>query len=512
MDSAALSFATRRTPVATTMQDGFANVFIRSFGAAILETPRADDRPMLWTCLRFPDLPLAAAFGETPTAPAALFDGPRNRPLIAVTNTTSAACGVRPGQPVAAARALCAALALRARNHAGERALLGVLGAWAYGYSDQVSLAAPDAVLLEVGASLRLFGGWPALQRHLRTDLAALGHAHALAVAPVAAAARVLARCTDGLALVDATRLRAALARVPLAVSGLSDAAVATLRGAGLQRLGDVFPLPRPELARRIGRDGLVLLDRLRGDAPEILPMYRPSDRFERRIELEGRIESWLPLLFPLRRLVRELAAFLTARDGGAQSLELVLEHEGRDATRVPVRLLAPQREADALFDFCRGRLQRTDIPAEVAGLGLVVNNLPPFQPRHRDLFEITREQSLDWPELAERLRARLGDAAVRPLATTADHRPERAQYYGVATPGMSREHRPRPLWLLSRPQPLRPKPQILHGPERIESGWWDGNEARRDYYVVRTPAGQRAWAYLPLGTHEGWMLHGWFA
>jgi protein ImuB len=72
---------------------------------------------------------------------------------------------------------------------------------------------------------------------------------------------------------------------------------------------------------------------------------------------------------------------------------------------------------------------------------------------------------------------------------------------------------RHRPLWLLRRALPLRgPAPRILAGPERIESGWWDGADARRDYYVVQTRDGQRAWAYLLPGATDGWMLHGWFA
>ena len=59
----------------------------------------------------------------------------------------------------------------------------------------------------------------------------------------------------------------------------------------------------------------------------------------------------------------------------------------------------------------------------------------------------------------------------------------------------------PRPLWLLPRAQPLRdPRLRIVSGPERLESGWWDGEDARRDYYVLETSQGQRAWAYTPAG------------
>ena len=78
----------------------------------------------------------------------------------------------------------------------------------------------------------------------------------------------------------------------------------------------------------------------------------------------------------------------------------------------------------------------------------------------------------------------------------------------------------PRPVWLLSEPQPLasvmESRPWVLRdGPERIESGWWDGHDVRRDYYVAETPRGERAWIYRDhrRGTDDGeWWLHGWFA
>jgi protein ImuB len=53
---------------------------------------------------------------------------------------------------------------------------------------------------------------------------------------------------------------------------------------------------------------------------------------------------------------------------------------------------------------------------------------------------------------------------------------------------------------------------RILAGPERIETGWWDERDQQRDYYVVETRAGQRAWAFVRAGETSGWTLHGWFA
>ena len=70
-----------------------------------------------------------------------------------------------------------------------------------------------------------------------------------------------------------------------------------------------------------------------------------------------------------------------------------------------------------------------------------------------------------------------------------------------------------RPGWLLAQAMPLRDRVQrVLAGPERIESGWWDGDDIRRDYYLVETASGQRAWAFRIAGEQAGpFMLHGWF-
>ena len=69
-----------------------------------------------------------------------------------------------------------------------------------------------------------------------------------------------------------------------------------------------------------------------------------------------------------------------------------------------------------------------------------------------------------------------------------------------------------RPGWLLEDPIPLRGPTQILYGPERVESGWWDEDEVRRDYYIVETASGQIAWAYAAAGETTGFMLQGFFA
>lgn len=498
---------------------------------------------MLWACLRFPQLALEAVrddADESSRTRVAVIDGPLQRRHVVLADGEAQAAGVRCGQPLAAAQALCPALSTRPRDPAAERQAIDSIAAWAYRFSADVSIAGSNAILLEIGASLTLFGGLAALFRRLRCEIAAFGFDYSLAAAATATAAHVLAAQADGIAIPHAGPLASALGAVPLATSGLDDDAIVALRGMGFRNLRDLFRLPRAELARRIGPDALDHLDRMRGFAAETLVRYRPADRFERKLEFAFGIESQDALAFALQRLVRELAAFLVARDGGVERFTLVLGHERGATTRIDVGLLAPQRDAASLLELARARLERIELVAPVHALTLRADDLPPLCPLHVDLFEMGRREALDWPALAERLRARLGDTALHGLRCVADHRPGRAWRFaslneapasridalpcpareigdnGPAMPGKSRvelRQQTRPFWLLERLIRLPVMPmRLLAGPERIESGWWDDCDNGRDYYVIETHLGQRGWAFVPAGSASGWMLHGWFA
>ncbi|MCW8809180.1 MAG: DNA polymerase Y family protein, partial [Rhodanobacter sp.] len=131
-----------------------------------------------------------------------------------------------------------------------------------------------------------------------------------------------------------------------------------------------------------------------------------------------------------------------------------------------------------------------------------------------RDLFDTRPAHAVPLEQLRERLRARLGERCLQRLRRTVDPRPEFAQTAVDGAEGsVAADAPPRPTWLLDPPIPLRdPAPILLAGPERLETGWWDGGDLRRDYYVVRTSQGQHAWVFCPPGEPGRWMLHGWFA
>jgi len=472
---------------------------------------------MLWACVLLPQLALDAVLRRLPDpeAPLALVTGPAQLRTLQAVNAAAAHAGLRAGMRLTAAHALLRDFAMVEYDTQAEARWQRFLAAWAYRHSSLVSAQWPGCIVLEVRASFGLLGPWPRIEARLREELNALGFSHRIALAPTPRAAYVFAGLQDGLALPQPGAMAEMLDRVPVRRARLPDDSGERLQRMGIRDLRTLRGLPRDAVRRRFGLSLLEHLDRLYGEADDPLAYYAPPDHFDARVELGYEVESHMALLFPLRRLLGDLGTYLSVRDGGVQRFVLRLEHDAGHSD-VEVGLLAPEREPAMLFEFARSRLERARIDRPVVGLRLRACELPPFVPAVRDLFDMRSQQQLPWPQLRERLRARLGDAAVYRVAPTGDPRPERAWRRvdgDGARSGDAPQRPPRPAWLLPRPVPLRdPHPRIVSGPERLESGWWDGDDARRDYYVLETAQGQRAWAFAAPGERGGWMLHGWFA
>lgn len=529
--------------------------------------PAADARS--WLCLTLPRLALdlierISAKTEAHARPQVVIDGPEQRAQVHLADARAQALGVRSGQRLAAALALAPDLLRWRRDRLAEDRGLEHLAAWAYSYSSRVSIDGHNGLLLEVAASARLFGGIDALLAQMLADLQMLGFEACYGFGATPAAARLRARVAGH----DPVRCGQmfALDEVALEHSGLDSRSIATLAGIGVHRVGQLRKLPRTGLARRCGQDTLDYLGRLDGTLPEALPGYQPPPRYHAWLELPAACSSSEALAFPLKRMLADLCALLRARDGGVErfSLRFALETayasssvDGSNSAlcRLDIGLLAASRDADHLFGLVRARLERMHFPRPVQGIHLEVARLPSLVPLPLDLFDDARRGAAGLAPLYEKLSARLGEQALlRPL-WIADHRPEYASLWrpqaelGASARTLRQAHRedsesapPRPLWLLPEPLPIDPAGLVLlsHG-ERIESGWWDENDIRRDYYraEVRDPArcglrdphpcadgakppshsarggfqpsaGAQAWVYQDLRLQR-WFLHGWF-
>lgn len=479
---------------------------------------------MLYLALYLPRLALDLAFlSHEPAEPCALVDHTRRPPRIHACTTAAAARGIAPGQPVAAALALAADLQLRARQIHNEQAALLRVAAWAQQFSPTVMVEAPDAVLLEIGSCLEYFGGLPRLLQRVTAAAGELGYHLVTGCAPSLPAALWLARHQQSRPVTQREALAEALAPLPVGCLPLTARQFDSLALLGLHTLGELLQMPRAGLARRFGQPLALLLEQALGEVPVVRPVFVTPAQFASRLELTWASDRCSDLLIVARHMLVELAGYLSGRGLGVQTFDLELEHENRSRSHLTIGVGRPTRQAEALVAVVRERLERCELNAPVAAMALRADVLHELDPLRQDLFDDGQSQQ-DLDLLHDRLRARLGDSALTGVAPAADHRPEQAWQrvdVGVALPPLQPPQRsPRPAWLLEPPQPLTVREhrpwygEALHclgRAERIESGWWDANPVRRDYFVARgQQSGRLVWIFRNCHDQQ-WFVHGLF-
>jgi protein ImuB len=411
-------------------------------------------------------------------------------------------------------------------------------------FTSFVSIEPPNALLLEIKGSLTLFGSLERLHAGIDAcwrNLALPAHS---ATAPSTLAALWLARGgqpragTPGtgqpiaghpIRIEDLGALAGHLAKLPIACTAWDIERLQTLRAMGVTLMGELLRLPRAGLARRLGPATVQDLDvaLARQFAPR--RVFVPRERFRARCDFETEIENVAYLEKALEPLIARCAQFLRERQAGVQALRLKLRHRAGPATRVHLGLASITGERRRLMDVLAQKLGRLALEAPVRGMELVSDSLQPLSANSLDIFAGLAGTGAGTgagcgrdsvPQLVERLRARLGEEAVYGVASIPEHRPEAAwrRVYELSLASARRmgekmtergtgDGMPRPVWLLDAPLAISLKPEptlagrpqgegqdgpsqcglvLEQGPERIESGWWDGRGVARDYYVAR--------------------------
>lgn len=421
------------------------------------------------------------------------------------------------------------------------------LGWWAHQWSSVVSIREPlkvprnrarstqdgpgetpeHAVLwIEIGASLALFGGVSALLQRIGAALRELGCRAPLGVAPTPSAALLRARAGCAEPCLDNAALARSWRRFRLRWLALPEATLQALTSSGLTRIDEVLQLPDAAIARRFGPETSRYLQRLQGREPEPLTQLELPAQYRSRHEFDTQIRHSTALLFPLQRMLGEFAGYLSARDRAVQNFTVRLEHSRQHNTPVHIGLAQPGRSAAQLLLLLRERLERLTLTAPVRAVRIEALRFTMPTLLQGDLFARDAELQQQLLQTCDRLRARLGPDALLQPCLKAAHLPEQAFAY-LSTDAAAKTmppHAPahaasvaaalpvgysaRPHWLLPEPQPLTAPPTLLAGPERIESGWWQGVDATRDYFIARDAQGTRLWVFCDLRDGR-WYLQG---
>jgi protein ImuB len=399
-------------------------------------------------------------------------------------------------------------------------------------FSPQVTLAAEQTVLVDVSASLRLFGGIRAILRAIRDAIGAFGYTFQTSVSPTGQGAWLLARYRGGNRL-SVKSLKRELGRLPALLVLEARRFCDWFEGLGCSTVADLMCLPRAGLKKRCGTSLLDTLDRAVGEAPELFEWVQTPPSFSARLELPDRVEHAEAVLFGARRLIVQLTGWLASKQFALTRFTLKLEHErGRAAlppTDIEIALAQPTWHEEHLTRLLKERLGRIELVGSVIALRLEVNDVEAAAPPSDTLFPEPGGNAEDHNRLIELLVARLGPENVLRAAPIADHRPEiianwvpvTSDVKGCALPG----DQPRPSWLLEAPvqlitrghRPFYGSPLRTVSPgERVEAGWWGGELVTRDYFVAEADDHSCYWIYRERVGSRGeddprWFLHGIF-
>ncbi len=438
--------------------------------------------------------------------PFAVVEDVQGAQVIGALNPEAEAAGVRRGQPLRDATAMCPGLVTRAADPLAEAQFLTVLRRWAGKFSPWVAEEPPEGLVIDLTGCAHLFGGEAALLAEVEQDCARMGLSLRAGVADTPGAAWALARhigqsvapVRTGDAIdqeARATRSRAAvrrrgwerggpapgaeavavpqgavaapghmrqaLAALPIAALRLPDETVEGLARLGLRRIEDIAGLPRAALARRFGTHVLRRLDQAMGLEPEPVAPARAPLHFAVRLSFPDPIGLLDDVAAAVDRLLPPLCARLRAAGRGARRVRIEGFRADGVIARAEVGLARPADDPARIRPLLALKLEGLE-----AGFGFDVIRLealetePLHDPQHGGPLAAPRAGDVALDDLIGRLGARLGMETVVRLAPAESHIPEKSVTVHMAawTPA-----HPAP-W----PRPRAPRPLILFRPEIV--------------------------------------------
>lgn len=481
---------------------------------------------MNYAVLLVPDFALQAvrrANADLIGQPFALVTGEGRKAVIAA--AAAEAHDIAPGLAVTLAYARCPGLVIRPRDLTAEAEASRLLLAAAFTLSPRVEQTAEGCCTVDLQGTQ--VARTESQMRACVADLAAAGITVRAGAGETPLLAYYAAQRADPVAIIR--NAQEFLAPLPIAVAEPTNGQAEILRGWGIVTLGQLTALPKAEVGRRLGTDGVRLWERAAGEATRVLHCVEPAKTFLAEWEYEPPIESMEPLLFRLRRFAECVALELRGANLVAEKVSLALLLEDDNEHRRDFRLPEASANVDAWMRVFQSHLESVQTPARVTGARLVATPARP-PTKQEGLFDTgLRDPALFWENLA-RLAAIVGDDCVGTPAISDTWKPDAVRLEKPVESVPPPEEEPihpargltlrrfRPVWParveFDGPRPSTVEAEQLRddvseavGPFRLSGQWWRPGESWRvEMWQVETKTGV---IYQLARTRDGWCVEG---
>jgi len=475
--------------------------------------------------------------------PAVLIARSGQRDIVTAACPVALELGLRPGMAAAHARALVTDLEVRDAEPEADQAWLDRLALHAVAHwTPTACVSGPDGLWLDLTGTTHLFGGEARFCRRLLRFLERLGFTASVAIAGTPGAAHALARYgSEAITLLPNGAETQAIADLPLSALRLDPGVLETAARFGLERIADLYPMPRGPLARRLGLPTVRRLDQARGMIAEpivpVIPFETPH--VERRLlEPIGTAEAINQVIGDL---VDDLVTLLIEQGLGLRTAQLACQIVDGTEQRIAIGTAKATRDAKHLKRMLAMRVERIDPGLGIEAMTLSAPRVEQLRAQTLEAGLITGDRAPDIALLVDQLAGRIDPDTPFRLSSHESDVPERAvrRVGPLATPkgwpGWKR-----PVRMLRRPELLSNVVALLpdhpprrfvwrgssyrvvvgDGPERIHGEWWRSPQemwAVRDYFRVEAEGGERFWLFRRGdGVDEqtgnlSWFMHGVF-
>ncbi|PML52181.1 nucleotidyltransferase [Vibrio lentus] len=489
---------------------------------------------MLWLYLHFSSLQLDTLFNsnelgsneESHNQPLIIVDEKDHRVLQA--NQAAFQSGITLGMGLGSAAALCHNLHVHPYSIELEKSKLKEIAQWAYLVTSDMALLPPNGLLIKASNMLSLYDGLDNYWHELKSHLETLNIQFSFATGYSPLSAILLGKQSINQATNNVEQMKVWVNQQALSSSELPTKQVERLNRVGINVVEDLLKLPLQDVARRFDIDLVNYVGRLNGQFKHPIDFYHPPESFQQYLELLFDIENILFIEKPLLKLLNQLECFLRLRDRVAFELTLTLHLRDKDDHHVSFYSAQGDYLAAKWANLTHLTLESLKITAPVQGLTLSLIRHGEPQVGYHDLFD-GNTGTLAALDLLSLLQAKLGQACIQTPKIQHDPRPEKANQYSLPTLSKSvakRQKKPefeqqtttlninqqrlRPSILLPEPEALTESVTLSQGPERIVSGWWDGEKIIRDYFIARSENGRWLWIFRT--PDKQWFLHGLFS
>lgn len=350
----------------------------------------------------------------------AIVSAEAKKSFILHANAAARAEGVDAGMTAPQAQARCGRLVFRQRSPSAEADAQSLLLTCALTVAPVVEDSAPGLCTIDVRGLAP--DDRSRAVAHAICELRALGLSATAGIAATPLLARYAARETTSVRTVE--NAQAFLHPLPLAIAEPTPELADILRNWGITTIGQFTALPKQEVIRRLGSEGLALWERARGGETRPLTLYVPSQQFSASLDLEYEIETTEGVLFILRRFVDRLGLELRASGFVAAEIALGLKLAAETRYDRSFRLPEPTAKEDILFRTLYSHLESLRTDSCVVGVSLYVVPVRPLV-RQPGLFETGLRDPHGFSETLSRVTAVVGTGQLGTPQMEDTHRPD---------------------------------------------------------------------------------------